>query len=424
MRPALAALLMLASAPPQALVRPLDPATTLVLVEDHRAPTVELRIEVPVGSWSPWFRRESGQAAWEALLLDPGHALLRRADALPLDVDTSVGTRACTLRAAFLREDLPQVVDLLRDAMHGSTFDRRELRRRARQRTLEWRLALKDPGFVLQRAAAAVLFREGDPRRLVWERPPGGVPSDSALSAAQRRMLALPGRVLGLAGDVDPEMAEAVARRLLDPADPTLPEGAASTIGPPIPLAARQDVARELTGLTQVYVADVRTSVPVNDEDAAAFAIADHVLGGHFYSRLYVALRHEGGETYGASTWKSLETVETMYAASTFTRTENAAVTERKLGQVLKTLQASGITEEERTAALGYLRGRLGFTRESPAQVLGRALLERRLGLAQGALDALVDRAEATSLAEVNAFVRRFYEPAAFRRVVVGDRHQ
>ena len=404
-------------AAPQAEIRPLDAATALVLVEDHRAPTVELRLEVPVGQWSPWLVRESGEAAWEALLLDPDRALLRRADALAADVDTFVSSRACTLRAAFLREDLPEVVALLRDVLGEHRFDRGELKRRARARRLGWRLSMKDPSYLLDRAAVFLLFPEDDPRRLAYARPQGDVPSEKVLRTTQERMLALPGRVLGLAGDVDRATAESLARELLGPADSSPPQGVAPSPGPAFPVAQRKDARETLPGLTQVYLADVRTSVPVSHADAPAFAIADHVLGGHFYSRLSTALRHEGGETYGASTSSTRESVEMAYAASTFTRTENAAVAERKLSDVLRTFHQGGITEDERAAAVGYLRGRLAFSRQEPAQILDRALAERRLSLAPGALDALVDRAEATTLAEVNAFIRRFYDPANFRRV-------
>lgn len=411
-----------AQAAPSAVLSPLDAATTLVLVEDHRAPVVEIRLEVPVGLWSPWLREQGGQAAWEGLLLDPRRMLLRQADALGAEIGTSCGTRACTLRLATLRESLPEAVELLRGALERRAFDRRELRRRARARTLEWKLALKDPAFVLRRTAASVLFRADDPRRLAYDRPPGRVPSEAEIAEVLRRMLALPGRAVGVAGDVDRTTAEDLARRLLPAADSTSPSGTAPVLGSPIPLAERHDAAATLPRLTQVYLAEVRTGLPLDHDDAPAFAIADHVLGGHFYSRLYAALRHEGGETYGASTWKSQETVETAYAASTFTRTENAAVTERKLGEVLRKLHADGITADEREAALGYLRGRVPFSRQSGAEVLDRALLERRLGLPRGFLDRLVDRAEGTSLEAVNAFARRFFAPAGFRRVRVGPR--
>lgn len=419
---ALLALVLLAA--PQAEIAPLDAATTLVFVEDHRTPLVSVRLEVPVGRWSPWFRAQSGEAAWEGLLLDPGRGLLQRADALAVDVATWVDSRACTLRASFLRADLPAATELLRAILAEHPMDRKELKRRARAGALGWRLSMKDPSYVLERASAFLLFGEGDPRRLAYAPPPKNVPSEEALHAAQRRMLSLPGRALGVAGDLDRAAAESLARALLAPADAVRPEGSNPSLPAPIAPAERSDATERISGLTQVYLADVRTSLPLSDPDAPAFAIADHVLGGHFYARLSTALRHEGGETYGAWTRSTRETVETVYAASTFTRTDNAATAERKLTQVLRTFHDGGITEEEREAALGFLRGRLPFTRQEPAQILDRALFERRLGLVPGTLDALVDRAEATSLEEVNAFIRRFYDPALFRRVMIGDRHQ
>ncbi len=411
-------------AAPQAEIAPLDAATTLVFVEDHRTPLVHVRLEVPVGRWSPWFRAQAGEAAWEALLLDPGRGLLQRADGLAVDVATSVDSRACTLRASFLRADLPAATELLRAVLAEHPTDRKELKRRARARSLGWRFSMKDPSYVLERASTFVLFGEGDPRRLAYAPPPKDVPSEEALHAAQRQVLSLPGRALGVAGDLDRAAAQSLARALFAPAHALRPDGVDPSIPAPIVLAERTDMTETLSGLTQVYLADVRTSLPLSDPDAPAFAIADHVLGGHFYARLSTALRHEGGETYGAWTRSTGETVETAYAASTFTRTDNAATAERKLSQVLRTFHDGGITEEERQAALGFLRGRLPFTRQEPAQILERALFERRLGLAPGSLDALVDRAEATSLAEVNAFIRRFYDPALFRRVRIGDRHQ
>ncbi|HEX5044614.1 MAG TPA: insulinase family protein [Candidatus Polarisedimenticolaceae bacterium] len=407
-------------AAPEAEITALDPATTLVFVPDHRAPLVEVRLEVPVGRWSPWFRAQGGEAAWEALLLDPERALLRRADALAVDLSLHADSRSCTLRASFLREDLEPATALLRAILAEHALDRKELKRRARARTLGWRLSMKDPSFVLQRASAFLLFPEGDPRRLGYLPPPRHVPADAALRAAQARMLAMPGRALGVAGDLDRDAAISLARALLPPADAARPQGADPSLPAAVPLAQRQDVTETLPGLTQVYLADVRTSLPLQEADAPAWAIADHVLGGHFYARLSTALRHEGGETYGAWTRGTRETVETVYAASTFTRTDNAATAERKLSQVLRTFHEGGITEEEREAALGYLRGRLPFSRQEPAQILERALFERRIGLAPGTLDALVDRAEALSLEEVNAFIRRFYDPALFRRVRVG----
>jgi predicted Zn-dependent peptidase len=68
---------------------------------------------------------------------------------------------------------------------------------------------------------------------------------------------------------------------------------------------------------------------------------------------------------------------------------------------------------------VGYLLGRRPFSRQTPAQVLDRALWERRHGLPAGFSDALVDRAAQLPLSEINAFIREFYDPRRFTMVLV-----
>jgi predicted Zn-dependent peptidase len=127
-----------------------------------------------------------------------------------------------------------------------------------------------------------------------------------------------------------------------------------------------------------------------------------------------VALRHEGGETYGAGTRDDGDTTAGIYRISTFTRAGNAAHIEEKLRETLRVFREGGITEEERAFAVSALSGARAFSRQAPAQILSRYRLERRLGLPEGALDATVDRAASVSLAEINAFIRDYYDPAAF----------
>ena len=57
-----------------------DEATTAVLVEDHRAPLVELRLQLPAGSWTPWMIENHGEDAWLHQYYDPDGSLRTRAD--------------------------------------------------------------------------------------------------------------------------------------------------------------------------------------------------------------------------------------------------------------------------------------------------------------------------------------------------------
>ncbi|MBP7146884.1 MAG: insulinase family protein [Acidobacteria bacterium] len=397
---------------------PLDAATYVVLVEDHRVPLVEMRVVFPAGSWSPWVRDSHAEEAFEIQLHDTAGELRRRADELAADVSLAVGERTSTLQAACRAPDLPELLALVQRILVNRDFDRRELKRRSRARSIEWSASQKNPDFVLQQAGARLLFRPGDPRRRPYEKPGRLLADVRRLAEARDALVRLPGRTIAFAGDLTPEQARRAATGLLPDAAAARPAGAEPAL---LPLATERpaELSVPLPRLTQVYFGLGRELLALTDPDYPAFVVADHVLGGHFYSRLYVALRHEGGDTYGTGTIKSPDVEPGAYALWTFTRTDNAAVAERKLRAVLARLHAEGIDEDERAAAVGFLLGRRAFQRQSPAQVLDRWLWERARGLEPGTLDGLPERAARLSADDVNAFVRRFYDPARFTLVKV-----
>ncbi|HVQ34369.1 MAG TPA: insulinase family protein [Candidatus Bathyarchaeia archaeon] len=409
---ALPAVLLTAAA--AAAAWPLDGATQAVLFEDHRAPVVTIVVELPVGTWSPLFEREDGETAFTFQDDDPGRSLRRRMDATGITIDLDADRRYSVLRATTLSDRVPQALDLIKEVLANRAYDERELSRHRRERKILWRQTDTDVGFKLSQAAARELFAEGDPRRRAWEKPPDASTDVAALADTRDAILRTPGRLVGFAGDVTRAEAERWAAGLL-PAAGATPSGVTPALAPVRPAAERvRERDLPIRKLTQVYLAYVRDSIPLDDPRRPAFLIADHVLGGHFYSRLVTALRHEGGETYGAGTRDDGDTAVGVYRVSTFTRADNAAHIEAKLRETLRVFRDGGITEEERASAVSALSGARAFTRQAPGQLLARYRLERRLGLPEGAIDATIDRAAGVPLEEINAFIRAYYDPAAF----------
>lgn len=405
-----------AAAPASALEEwTIDGGTVGLLVEDHRVPLVVLRIEFAAGSWSPWVEAHDAGAAFEIQLHDPGGDLRRRADLLAADVELAAGDRASGLSVSCRKDDLEAAADLVRMILANRDFDRAELKRRRKGKSLSWEASLKEPRFVLTQAAARSLFGPDDPRRRPYERPtlPGTDPK--TLAAARDALVRIPGRVVGFAGDVTPAEAERLARDLLPPVSPEAIGDLAPRLGPVAQASSRpRDITVRLPRLTQVFFAYGRESVGWLDPDYAASRIADHVLGGHFNSRLMVALRQEEGDTYGAAVVDSGGLEPGPYALASFTKTGNADAMERRLREVLARFHREGITEEERALAAGNVVGRRAFLRQSPEDLLATAMRERRHGLPYGFFDRKAEEAASLSLEEVNAFVRRFYDPERF----------
>ncbi len=396
-----------------------DAGTLAVLVEDHRAPIVEVDVQFPVGGWSAWAHDSHAEEAWSIQMWDSQGALRARADQLATDIGMYMSSRESVAGASCRKDDLPEVLKLVREILSNRDFDRAELGRRKKSREIDWEASLKNPQFVMEQTVARLIFAPDDPRRRPYE-PPEKLETDVAKLAATRdAIIRLPGRVIGFAGDLTRAEAEQLARDLLPPAADRAPEGAAPhlpALQPRSQRGAEKEVA--LPRLTQVYLAYARDSLTLQDPDKPAEMIADHVLGGHFYSRLYEALRHEEGDTYGTGTEDTGgELAPGAYAAWTFTKTQNAAHTDQKLREVVKVLHDSGITEEERAAAAGYLLGRRAFERQSPGQVLNEFMWEHWRGLPRGFRDQLAEKAAATALQDINAFIRKFYDPAQFTMV-------
>ncbi len=398
-----------------------EPGTDAALVEDHRVPVVQLALEFPAGSWSPWMRESHAEEAFEAQLYDPEGELRRRADQLALDLRFRVGSRSSRIRATFLREDLDDVVELLREILANRRIDRDELKRRKKERRIGWKASLKSPFFRLGQEGARSLFRSGDPRRDAWEEPEPLSTDVARIARGRDRLIRLPGRIIGIAGGIDIDDARQVAADLLPDVDGDTPDRLDPEFAA---VVERSDLGEDrsftLPNLTQVYFMYGRSSLVSRDPEYPAALIADHVLGGHFHSRLYEALRHDEGDTYGVRTAGSGGVVEHHYRIQTFTRRDNAEPTENKLRAVLREFHGAGITEEERAAAVGFLQGRRTLGRQSPWDILERFLGERRVGLPQGHRDEMVRRASELSLDEINAFIRRYYDPELFTMLRLG----
>jgi zinc protease len=391
-----------------------DDTTAGLLVEDRRVPVVSVRLEFAAGTYGPWVEEQDAGRAFELQLHDSKGDLRRRADRLAAGLSVSTGKRSAALFLTCGKEDLPAALDLARDVLSGVDLDRKEIARLRQQMKIDWQGALRNPEFVLRQAGARLLFRESDPRRRPFEKPKLPGTDLAKLLAARDALVRIPGRVVGFAGDLGLEEARRLAQGLLPPAG-SVPAGAKPALGPVTPAESRpREATIRLPRLTQVYFAYGRESLGWLDPDYAASCIADHALGGHFNSRLMVALRQEFGDTYGAYVSNDNDLEPGVYAIGTFTRTDNAEATERRIREVLSKFHAEGITEEERALAAGNVTGRRAFARQSPGQILSTAMMERRYGLPYGFFDRQAEKAAALSLEEINAFIRHFYDPDWF----------
>lgn len=383
-----------------------------VLVEDHRVPLVDIRLQFPVGTASPWAAEQGAAEAFETAMADPDRALRRRADRLATRITLWMDPWSAQIQASCHKRDVPLVLQLMRDVLDNERLDRGELKRLRREAGLARQLEQQYATVLLAKRAAELLFDVKDARRRAWD-PPAGSLVPQRLAQVRRELVRMPGRMAGFAGDVTAEEAAQWTALVLPPVAAAVPANTAPQFLPSATvLPARTEV--RIRKLTQVFYWLGRESLPIDSPDYPALMVASEVLGGHFYSRLLVALRHESGDTYGASNRLPAGKETSLFALTTFTRAGNAVEVERKLREVLTRFHDDGVTAEELAESQGAISGERAFARQAPGQVLGGALWELSRGLPSGLRDELAAKAALLTVEQVDRFVKQWFDPARF----------
>ena len=394
----------------------IDAHTTGVYIPDHRAPLVDVWVQVPVGQWDEGLMDSGGLEAWTNQFDDPAATLRSRADERAMQLAAGLRTGRSILYLGCLAEDLPEAKTLLGDIFANRAYDEAQFKRDAKSNEKSWELEQKDPASVRDRAVMALSFSETDPRQL--EPTPYALPvrDSDTLAQLRDRMLQTPGRYVAFAGDLTIEQARDFATGLLPPADPSI----TWTEMPVEPLRERPDRhVVPLANTNQAYLDYFQMGPSTSDQHYPAWLVAQHVLGGHFFSRISVALRHDGGDTYSASAYSNVDNPSTPAGIVTFTRADNLDATEKKVKDTLATFHAEGITAQELDEAVRYFRGKALMRTQTPEQLLTRTMYN--LGNDKPLAWHVNDPAPMAQLTleDVNAVIREHFDPADFTMVVV-----
>ena len=394
----------------------IDAHTTGVYIPDHRTPLVDIWVQVPVGHWDEGTNEAGIFEAWVDQVNDPDAALRSRADANAMELSAGVKTGRSIQYLGCLAEDLPEAKTLLKDIFTNRTYDEKQFEREAKSNEKAWELAQKDPSKVRSRTVFKLAFTDTDPRQLDLAPHTLPVRDSEALATLRDRMLQTPGRYVAFAGDLTLEQARDFAADLLPPADPSI-TWTETAIEPVQERPARHTVP--IANTNQAYLSYFNLSPTNRDPDQPAWMVAQHVLGGHSYSRIAVALRHEDGDTYSASTYSNVDNTPKPAGITTFTRADNLDATEQKVKDTLATFHTGGITAEELDDAVRYFRGKALMRTQTPKQLLGRTMYnlgnDRPLGWHKRDPAPM----EQLTVDEVNAVIRAHFDPADFTMVVV-----
>jgi zinc protease len=157
------------------------------------------------------------------------------------------------------------------------------------------------------------------------------------------------------------------------------------------------------------------------DPDYYPLAVASYVLGGGSSSRLYVRVREQGGLAYAVFSYLTPGKYGASFIVSAQTRTAEAPRVIEILRDELARIGRQPVSAREVDLAKSYLIGSFPLRLDTSAKVADFVVAVEELGLGLDYADRYRERIARVTGADVQRVAAKYFGPAAFSRVVVGQ---
>jgi zinc protease len=414
---------------PRPTIVKLPNGMTLLLLEDHKLPTVSFNMMIRPGQLADPDDLP-GLASLTANMLRQGTEkrtsvqLATEVDSLgaTLGASSGFGSGFSSVNASGLSSDADHILDLMSDIVLHPTFPASELAQLKQREESGLEQRRSSPNFLANEALRKALFVE----------PPLSVVSATKQSIEKVTADDMkkfhdqhfrPGNTLfGVSGDFKTADMQALIEKYFGswsgaaeaPLD--LPMQA-TTPSSKIILVDRPDSV-------QTYILAGTRTVKRTDPGYYALVVMNHVLGGGPQSRLFLDLREEHSYTYGAYSAASGNIYPGDWTGYAAVRTP---VTDGSMTQFVyeyKRIANEPVPESELDDTRRSIISSFALSLEEPSQVLSGWMNVQYYGLPADYWDTYPDRIAAIDAAAVQAAAKKYIDTSHIQWVAVGDRKQ
>lgn len=402
---------------------------TLILIEDHKLPTVNFTMWITPGQMGDP-ADFPGLAAFTADMLREGTArrtsaqIAEEADSLgaTLNANAAFGESYTAVNASGLIGDAGKILDLMGDIVLHPAFSSDELAlyKRREQAAIEQRMT--NPAFLAFQAMNRALYVEGPlsftaPSKESIEKV---TPDDLKKFHDQHYV---PGNTLfGAIGDFRADDMRAMIAKQFG----TWAGAAETPLGPPKmpPAPAAKITLVDRPGSVQTFLLAADRTIPRSNPDYYALQVMNQVLGGGPQSRLFLDLREEHSYTYGAYSGISAEAFTGDWDANAAVRTPVTGGSMDRFTFEFKRIRDEIVPASELDDARRAIVAGFALSLERPAQLLNNILQVQRFGLPADYWDKFPDRIAAVDAAQVQAAAKKYIDLDRLQWVAVGDAKQ
>jgi zinc protease len=391
----------------------LENGLTVVLMEYHRLPIIEVQLMVHGGS-SVDPDTLVGLASMTAGLLRKG-TINRSATKIAEDIDFIGGTLNAwagvdhfSVSSEFLKKDADGGLELFAEVVLSPTFPSEEIERERSQRLASIEQIKEEPG-----AIARLYFS-----RLVFGTHPYGNPTvgtTASLKKMSRDVILkfyketfLPNNaLLVVVGDFQTAEMLAKIRRMFGswirgtPRQMMAAQPAVHT-GRRVVVVSKPDVNQ-----TQIRIGNV--GVSITNPDRFALEVANSILGSGFTSRLVEEIRVKRSLSYGANSAFPSYRQGGMFVVSTFTKNPTTRQTIDVALEEIRKFREKGVTKEEVLKAQNYLIGIFARELQAPENLAANLSEMIFYGFPPDYLETYVARIRAVTVEDVKRVANQYF---------------
>jgi len=404
----------------------LDDGLTVLVLENHRLPTVTLRLLIQGAGALNDPADLPGLANLTATMLKEGTTTrsskqiaedIERLGAT-INVTAPFGGDTATLTASGLSDNLGEWVHLAADILLHPTFPESELAKLKQRLRVQLQQQRSSPMFLLQERF----------NRAVYGDHPAAITSASAesidkvtpelLAKWYKQRYVPQNAILAIAGDVRPADIAKMFQSM-----PSWEASDSKVVAPEPTKAAsgRRIYVVDRPGSVQTAIFLGNIAVARTDPDYVPLVVMDKIVGGGASARLFLNLREEHGYTYGAYSILVARKFAGPWIAQASMRTDatSGAMTEfmNEINRIRdKAVPESELEESKRAIVAGF-----ALSLEDPGQLLDYAITQKIYGLPADYWDTYPAKIMTVTAEQVQRVAKQYVVPDALQIVAVGD---
>ena len=395
----------------------------LMVLEDHRSPTIQVQISMPASSMNDPEGVPISAATTALMRLGTKNKDAKKIAETLADLGTGInfgiGDRYATAGFSTLSENLDAVLELLQDMMFNPSFPQDELDKWKNQQLAQLQQIRALPEFLATERFAQAMY-PNDHRSFVFPSAEGirKITREMVVEHYNKTFRPEGGRVTVL-GDISTRQIAPKLDKLLGdwkgaaPKPPELPMLAATTTRKVILVNRANSVQ------TAFYVGN--HAIDRLSPDYIAVQVMNRVLGGGPASRLFRNIREEKGYTYGISSSFTASRYMNHFSSQTSVRTE---VTGEALTELLKELadiRDRLVPADELEGAKRALVASFALSTESQQTALSNATQIKEYGFPADYWDTYPEKIAAVTAEDVQRVARKYIPVDNLQIIAVGD---